>query len=264
MYPILFKVHSITIYSFGLLVILGMIVGVLVLWFLSKKLELDLPSGKFFDYVIYVLLAGMIGSRLFYVIFHMSYFKNYLSQIVTAWTSGLSFYGGLIFGAITAILLLRNNKDRLKWLDIAFISTMFGLAVGMIGTFLNGSYYGKSTHLPWAVTFTKLDSFAVAVLNQPVHPVQIYESLVALVIGLILLFIVLKKMKGIPDGFVFLVGLFLYSAWRIIADYLFLGRPEVIDRIRIDVLISGLLIVGSVATLIYLIKKIINNKQIHG
>lgn len=261
MYPILFRAGSISIYSFGLLVILGMAVAVLILWFLSKKLDLKLPGGKFFDYTIYVLLAGMIGSRFFYVVFHPSYFRTNPVQIITGWTSGLSFYGGLIVGALTVLLILRKNKDKFRWLDIAFISTMFGLALGMLGCFLNGSYYGRLTKLPWAVTFTKLDSFAVAVLNQRVHPVQIYEAIIAIIIGLVLLLFVLRKDFKLPPGFAFLIGLLFYASWRIFADYLFLGRIVMIGRVRIDVLISALLIIGSVASLTYLTLKIRNQQK---
>ena len=135
MYPILIKTNSITIYSFGLLVILGIIFGVFILWLLSKKLDLKLPKGKLFDYIIYTLLAGMIGARLVYVIFHWNVFKGNYWSIIISWSGGLSFYGGLIFGILMALIILRKNQDKLRWLDIGFISTMFGLVFGIASFF---------------------------------------------------------------------------------------------------------------------------------
>jgi phosphatidylglycerol:prolipoprotein diacylglycerol transferase len=255
MYPILLRTNYLTIYSFGLLVILGIIIGVLILWILAKKLDLKLPGGRLFDYTIYVLLAGMIGARLFYILFNWIYFKNNPIQIITSWTSGLSIYGGLIFGLLTAFLLLRNDKNRLRWLDIGFISMMFGLAFGMIGCFLSGSYYGSPSNLTWTVTYTKLESFASDVLNRAVHPVQIYEVLVVLLIGFILLLLVLRKKSSLPAGFALLLGLISYAIWRIIADYFFIGKPQLIGTLRIDVLISILIIIVSSVGLVYLTKR---------
>jgi phosphatidylglycerol---prolipoprotein diacylglyceryl transferase len=259
MQPILFKTSQLTIYSFGPLVILGILLGVLILWLLAKKLNLKLPKGKFFDYVIYVLLAGVIGSRLFYLIFHWSDFGDNLWQIITSWSGGLSFYGGLIFGLVMALLLLRKDKDKLKWLDISFISTMFGLSLGMIGCFLTGAYYGRASDLPWAVTYVQGESFAFEILNQPVHPTQLYEALIALVIGISLLFFLLSKKHKLPSGFVFLLGLFFYGIWRVFVDYFLLGKPETLGTIKIDVLISIIFIIGSILSLIFMTIKIRKN-----
>jgi prolipoprotein diacylglyceryltransferase len=129
---------------------------------------------------------------------------------------------------------------------------MFGLAFGMIGCFLSGSYYGSPSSLRWAVSYTKLESFASDVLNRAVHPVQIYEALVVIIIGLILLFLVVRKKSRLPAGFAFLSGIILYAVWRIVADYLFIGKPQLISIFRADVLISVLLIIIASGSLIYL------------
>jgi len=251
MYPILFKSNNFIIYSFGILTILGIAVGVIVLFSLAKRLKLSLPAGKLFDYIVYVLLSGIVGARVFYIIFHWKDFANKPWQIIfSSWTGGLSFYGGLIGGLLTTLFVLRKNKDKLSWLDIGFISTMFGLVLGMLGCFTAGSYYGKPTHLPWAVTYTREGSLATYVLNQPTHPTQIYEALVALFIGSLFLFLILKK--KIQPGLSFFGGMMIYAFWRIINDYFFLGHPLKIGPVMVDSVISLLFIITCLIFLVYL------------
>lgn len=259
MYPILLRTNNITIYSFGLFVILGILIGVIILYVLARKLDLKISNGKFFDYTIYVLFAGMIGARLFYIIFHITNFKNNFLQIITSWPAGLSFYGGLISGLFVMILLLRKNKDILKWLDIGLISTMYGLAIGMFGCFLNGSYYGKPMNLSFGVTYTKLESFAINVLNQKVHATQLYEMIVVLIIATFLLIFVVKQKNRLTAGITFFIGIIFYGIWKIINDYIFLYKPEMIGTIRVDSLIAIVSIICSIIGLIYLFVRKKNN-----
>ena len=129
---------------------------------------------------------------------------------------------------------------------------MYGLAVGMIGCFLNGSYYGKPTNLPWGITYTKLESFAINILNQKVHATQLYETLIVLIIASILLIFVIKQKNRLSAGIAFFLGIIFYGIWKIINDYIFLYKPDSIGVVRIDSLISTSLIIIGITSLIYL------------
>ncbi len=200
MHPILFQIRNFTFYTHGLFSILGIAVGILVLYVLSNKQKLR--TDYLLDIIIWVVFWGIIGAKAFFLLL---YWREYhaIWQIFAFWNGGLVSYGGFIFGAVTfAILLKRDNQSVLKWFDLGVISLSLGLSVGRFGELFAGDIVGLPNN-----------SF---LSTQGQFPVPLFEAIWLLMI-VPLLFINLKSKKS---GQTFLLFGILYSLGRFFLDYL--------------------------------------------
>lgn len=203
--------RPITLYSYGLLISLALILGIFVFYKLAEKKGLN--TSKIFDKLIWIILAGLIGARIGYVIAHFRYYVEYPLDILKIWQGGLVFHGGFLGGFLVMMIWLfkKERKNLWKWFDAAIPALVLANSIGKIGCFLNGCCYGRETSLPWAVKIPVLGD------NLPRHPTQIYESLAYFLIFVILILINRKRIRF--DGFVFFFGLILHSLARFGLEY---------------------------------------------
>lgn len=207
MHPILFKIGPLTLYSWGLMVAIGFLIGLWLTVRAAKKA--GWPQDKVLDCSVYTLASALVGARLFYVIGFWPEFKGSFWEIFKIWDGGMVFLGGLLFAlAAIAIYCRRQKIPLLKFLDLAAAPTALGYAIGRIGCFLNGCCYGYPTKLPWACSFPDVAG--------PRHPTQLYSSLAGLVIFVLLLWLG-KKQKF--TGQIFAAGLVGYSAYRFFLEF---------------------------------------------
>lgn len=247
MHPVLFKIGPLTIYTYGVLVAAGFLLG-LGLAVRQAKKE-GVPSNKIVDLGFYILLAAIVGSRLFFILLNASYyFKNPL-EILKIWEGGLVFYGGLIFAIPTALWYVKNNGLGVwKTADLFAPSIAIGHAIGRIGCFFAGCCHGKPAEgLPWAVTFT--DPQSLAMTGIPLHPTQLYESLCEFIIFFFL--VILRRYKSF-NGQLFLAYILLYSVLRFVVEFFRgdAGRGFITPQLSIS---HGISILGFVVAIIGLI-----------
>ncbi len=154
MYPELFKIPftDLTIKSYGLMMVIGFLAAVSIIRRLNKNIT---PSPQLItNAALYALIAGVVGSRLFYVIHHFSQFRGDFFSIFAIWKGGLELLGGVLLAIAVIIIYMRHHKlPILHYLDILAIGLLLALAFGRMGCFLNGCCFGKPTNLPWAVRF---------------------------------------------------------------------------------------------------------------
>lgn len=144
------------------------------------------------------------------------------------WTGGLTYYGGFIFASIAGFYFLRKNRIPF-WpaADLAGFGIPIGLFWGRLGCFLNGCCFGKLTHSPLGVTFLKGGAawrhqvethlISASTVNPlPVHPTQLYESILSLGIFCICYFVIRPRKRF--DGQVFWWFVLLYSVVRSIIE----------------------------------------------
>jgi phosphatidylglycerol:prolipoprotein diacylglycerol transferase len=185
--PELFKIGPLTVHSYGFFLALAFIVGMMVsFWYLRRRF---VDAYVVFELVLAAAVGGIVGARLFYVIGHWSEFSGKWWEALKFWNvQGLVFYGGFIFGVLAAagVVKLRGLSVG-EVLDSGGLAVPAAMAVARVGCYLNGCCFGKSSGLPWAVTFPVKTQWNMGMPPNPVHPTQIYELLMDLGIFVLLL-----------------------------------------------------------------------------
>src|SRR5687767_15129912 len=170
--PVPFLNTSIQLRWYGLMYMVGFILGFFALRRLSKRRKLNLSTDDLYDLLFFLILGVMIGGRLGYVLFYdlPSYLANPV-DIFAIWQGGMSFHGGFV-GMILAALYISRKKKWNFWeiADLGCVAAPVGLGLGRIGNFINGELFGRSTSLPWGMVFPDGGDIAR-------HPSQLYEAL---------------------------------------------------------------------------------------
>jgi phosphatidylglycerol:prolipoprotein diacylglycerol transferase len=202
-YPILYSFGKINIYSHGLMIVLGMILGAYILFRLVKKE--GLPSQIFWEIVIFSIYGGMIGARLLYIILYFNQFNTWL-DVLAFWDGGMVSFGGMIGGILATFFVLKIHKlNFYKWLDIAIAPLFIGWGIGRIGCFLNGDSTGIVTSSSFAIWGR--------------YPTALWESVLLIIIS-VLSFSVYRKKKNVwPQGFIFVLAIALYGTGRFFIDF---------------------------------------------
>lgn len=214
MHPVLFKLGNITIYSYGFMIALGFFLGIVLA--MQEARRVGENPEKIMDLCFYILVAAIVGSRLFYVVTAWEKFAANPIDIVKLWQGGLVFYGGFIGAVVTAAAYIKLAKLPLgKTADILAPALALGQAIGRMGCFLAGCCYGRTTDVFWSVTFT--DQNCLAPVGSPLHPTQLYSALTNFTIFVVLF--VFSRHNQIT-GRVFWTYVLLYGLTRSIIETL--------------------------------------------
>jgi len=212
-HPVLVRFGPLTIHTYGVLVAAGFLLG-LALAVKQAKKE-GIPQERIIDIGFYVLVAAIVGSRLFFVAVNAGHYLKHPLDIFKIWEGGLVFYGGLILALPAALWYIRKHHlDGWRITDIFAPSIAIGHAVGRIGCFAAGCCHGRLCELPWAVTFHDPESLATTGI--PLHPTQLYESAGEFLNFLIL--ITLRRYQSFK-GQLFWTYIFLYSVLRFVVEF---------------------------------------------
>ncbi len=201
--PKTFTVFGITIALYGLIIGIGMILAFVLVTHVAKKNGMD--PDDFYDMGIWLIIFGIIGARIYYVIFSWDYYKNNLGEIINLRQGGLAIYGGVIAGFTALIVWCRIKKKSIcKMGDVAFMGVLVGQIMGRWGNFTNREVFGGycdnifAMRLPISAVRSRdiseeLASHIVDGTNYiQVHPTFLYESFYNLVL-LSLIYIFFKK-----------------------------------------------------------------------
>jgi len=207
-HPIAFNLGPLPVYSYGVMMAVAFLAG---LWAAGRRAPLGGITGeKIVDLGPWLIAGAILGARIFYVV---SYWREQfadkpLSEIVMLRHGGLVYYGGLIGASLACLIYVRVQKLALwKVADILAPSIALGYVFGRIGCLLNGCCYGRACSMPWAIHFP-LDHETA---GQPVHPTEIYDSLLNLGMYLGLAWLYRRKRF---DGQVFATYLVGYAITR--------------------------------------------------
>lgn len=214
MHPILVQFDSFEIRWYGIMVALAFLAGTWIGIKEAKRKGYD--SELIYDLLFYVMIAGIFGARLYYVVAsNPSYFIEHPSQILAVWQGGLALHGGLLGGLLAGIVFCKKRGLGFwSFSDLLTPSIILGQAVGRGACTLNGCSFGKPARLPWAITFT--DPNAQAPHNIPLHPTQFYEMGTDF-----LIFLVLWKLRTRMrfEGQLFLLWAMTYAVARFLIEF---------------------------------------------
>ena len=246
------------IYWYGILIALGLILA--VCFCMTQRRKYGISEDNILDSVLWGIPCGVIGARLYYVIFYLDSFRNAdggidFKQVIAIWDGGLAIYGAVIAVVLVALVLSRVKKFSLwAMMDVVVMGLLIGQAVGRWGNFMNREAFGTETTLPWRMQLTLRTGELVEV-----HPTFLYESLWN-VIGLLLIVFIVSKARrfdGENTCFYFLwygIGRFFIEGLRTDSLYLFdwqiMGQP-----IRVSQALSLVMIVVSLVVLLYNVNK---------
>jgi len=212
MHPILLHIGSFSIKTYGFLIAVGFLLGISFAAREAKRQGQD--PQLVLDISFYMILGAIVGSRLFYVLTHMSAFRHNLLDMFKIWEGGLTFFGGFILAVAACVWMVKKNGLSVwKTFDLFAPSLAIGIFFGRLGCFFAGCCYGRLCSLPWAVTFTNPDSLAR--INIPLHPTQLYAAAGSAVTFLIL---IAGKNRKSFDGQLALVWIFCYSCFRLVEE----------------------------------------------
>ncbi len=220
MFPELLRIGSFTLYSYGLLVALAFLTGLLVASRLARRAGLD--PDRISSLGVYVAIAAIVGAKLLLLVSDFSYYTKRPREIFSLATlqAGGVFYGGLLAALLIAAWMMRRWRlPAWRTADTFAPAIAVGHAIGRTGCFLAGCCWGKATKLPWGVTFTDpVARETVGVpLGVPLHPTQLYEAAAELVIFAVLLW---RFRRPHADGAIIGLYLLLYSLVRLGLEFL--------------------------------------------
>ncbi len=203
------KGDSIKIYTFGVVIILGFLAGARYLT--SQTDKLGIPSQTMFDWAFWLLVTGIVGSRILYAFLNYEEFEQNKLQIFAIWNGGLVWYGGLIPAVIVGVLLLVKWKlPVLPLCDACAVAIMLALGIGRWSCLLAGDDYGQPTELWHGIRFYS-GLVPEGLKGIPLHPTQLYMS-----VNAFWLFFVLEgiRRRSAYAGKAFAAMLILYALTR--------------------------------------------------
>lgn len=207
MHPILFSFGPVHLYSFGVLVAIGVLCAVLLLKANARRVSIQ--PDTVVDLAIATVVGGFIGARLFYVVQYWDFFLQSPLDIIKIWEGGIVLYGGLIGGLLGFSIFVRLKRlPFLVSLDLFVPALALAQGFGRIGCFLNGCCFGEVTEVPWSVQFPFLD--------YRVHPTQLYEAIFCFLLATFLLFLWRKHLRA---GAVAAAYFILYPMGRFLFEF---------------------------------------------
>lgn len=216
MNPIAFTLFGIEVRWYGIFIAIG---AMLAIYFGEKLIERNprIPKESIVDMSLLALPLGIVGARLYYVLFEWEYYSQHTSEIFAIRNGGLAIHGGLLVGALVIFFFSKAKKVQfLDLLDMIVGGVALAQGIGRWGNFMNGEAHGGPTDLPWAIP----------VDGVMVHPTFLYESILDIGIFLFIYFYLSKRRKypGELSGaylILYSIGRFFIEGLR--TDSLYIG-----------------------------------------
>lgn len=208
MIPVLFHIGSFPIRSFGVMIAVGFLVALLLVK--KRAPRYNVHPEKIWDLFFWMMLFGILGARLAYILTHLSEFKG-AKELFTTQLEGLTSFGALITGFLTVLIWSKRQKiNSLVMLDLLAIPALLMHVFGRVGCFLNGCCYGGEvpSSFPFGVHFHHLEGFH--------HPTQLYDAGLAL-IGAV--FLTLWERRKLQSGQLISMAFLVYGCARLVHEF---------------------------------------------
>ena len=261
------SIFGFSIAYYGIVIVTGMMIAI---WIAQREAKRTGQNPEqYLDLAMIGIAAGILGARIYYVIFAWDYYKDDLLSIFNILQGGLAIYGGIIGACIAVVIYSRKKKQNFSLLmDTASMSIVFGQIMGRWGNFFNREAFGDYTNNLFAMQLPvsavraneitqKMWDHVVTVNGVEyiqVHPTFLYESLWN--VGVLLFLFWFRKRKKF-NGEVFLMYLIGYGLGRIWIEGLRTDQLLLpVVGLPVSQLLSGCLVVGCTILVVWKRKKL--------
>ena len=254
MHPVLIEFGRFNVYSFGFMLAVSFLVGIYLSSWRARRYGVE--PQHILDISVYIILAGVVGSRLLYVVFHLDEYNSFV-DIFALWQGGATLYGGFLLAIFTAyVYAAKKNIDFFLLGDILAPALALGIMVTRVGCYLSGCCFGKPTEHALGVVFppeSAAGAFARGLAASAgevvhLHPTQLYASFFGLVTFAVLM---LGEKKLTKRGATFGALLALYGVFRFMLD--FFRYYEQSMRMFLDLTLNQWISVGMFGIGVYLL-----------
>jgi len=246
MNPVLIDLGFIKIYWYSIMILLGIFIGGTLIIKESKKFKI--PEDYIVNMILYAIIFGIIGARLYYVAFNWDYYGSNLIDILKVWEGGLAIHGGIIFGLIVVMVYTKKyHVSTMRMLDIIVVGLIIGQAIGRWGNFFNGEAHGMATTLETLKSLF-IPQFIIDGMNIHgvyYHPTFLYESLWCIIGFIILLFFrrrYYNKIGQTTGLYLVWYGIGRYMIEGMRTDSLMIGSFRMAQLVSLAFVVIGLII----------------------
>lgn len=225
MLPVLFKIGNFPIHSFGVMMIIAFLVGLLIARKRAPNFGID--PNKISDMTFWVLILSILGARVAFILQELPYYLKHKDQLFSIQFAGLTSFGGVIVALLVMVYWAKKHGWPVRTvLDVIAPAGLVGHAIGRVGCLLNGCCYGGvcPPNLPWGIHIHDPQHEGLTAL---MHPAQIYDSLMVLAFTGFLLWV--EKRGHQARGQVFALALAGYGLSRFIYEFWRAGTDAQVD-----------------------------------
>ncbi len=212
MWPVLYSIGNFNVYSFSFFMALSFVISTFIIFKLGRD---DLMEEEYLDLYLYTTIIALVAGRITYIALNFDSFRlNILKYILVREAPGLSLLGGLIGAFIFFCWYVKKHRYNFwQVIDVFSLTTCVGLILAKIGEQLGGAGFGKET--------TRFLGVKIAGLPGYRHPVELYESVILLILAVILFILYDKtKHKKVPTGTVFNIFVLIIAMQTFVLEFL--------------------------------------------
>jgi len=227
--------------------VIAIIVGTRIIKTEVRRKNIALTGDEVSNFILWTVVGGILGARIYYVLFNLGYYTRVPTEIPAIWHGGLAIHGG-VAGGITAAWIYLRRKEVSFWQlsDCVAPAVILGQAFGRFGNFMNGDAHGVPTTLPWGIVFSPESVAGRQFPGIPIHPVMLYELLLNFSIFLFI-WLFLRKTNH-KRGFIFASYIAMYSVIRCFVEW-FRADSLMLGQWRAAQIVSILLFIIAVAVI---------------
>lgn len=287
--PIFLQIGSFKISYYGLCYAIAFFIGIELLKREAVKKGMDKKEIE--DYAFVAMLSGLLGGRLYYVLFNLHYYLANPGDILAVWKGGMAIHGGIIGGLIGTLIYAKRKKLNAFLLgDMVAPLLLLGQGIGRFGNLANGEVHGVPTFtpfsvifsikpafnqwfakynmisladkaqfkelVPWGLVFPNSSPAGMEFPNLPLHPAMLYEAALNF-LGFLFLYFVLRK-KNYGTGTIWWSYIIIYSLNRIFVSF-FRAEDLMFYGFRAPHIVSFIMMVFAIIMIIIINKK--NKKE---
>lgn len=245
--PILLSFGPLTIYWYGVFMVLGIIAAILISFWLAKYYNVS--ENLIFDLFFWVIIGGIIGARIYDIFLNFNYYLIYPLQTLKIWEGGLAIHGAIIAGIIIILIFARRQKFSFWEMGALIVPGLaLGQAIGRWGNYFNQELFGLPTNSPIGIPIDIANRPVQYIFNDFFQPTFLYESLGCLLIFIFLLslnFYFIKRKKLNRQFYVWSVSLYmiLYSILRFGLEFIRTDETPYFSGLRFPQIVSLFIII---------------------